>query len=275
MTAIVELWSADDQMRLERFLQAVESGEPLDAILALNRDSLAKLEEAIEEARPTVEAAESFGGALAIAAAIGTVIEFDWKIQLEPGDDLLAEGDLAKAFATKLASPRTLAALWTYTAKRLGYGAHWLEMNVFHPISVSDGSSEVLVDSTSGRLVSHADCREIFHEVTDNSETFLPEMFDPPTAREVASEVLELRLAGAPSSEDETVAYRNMRFHAALHQDKPRVVFAAALAAAKIGDHVFATRTLKRLVVEAADTPIAEPAKQALERITQQFQYTN
>lgn len=275
MTAIVELWSSKDQARLERFTDAVEFGEPIEAIVELTRAPLTDLHDAIEAARTKVELAQSYGGALAVAASIATLIDSEWQIELEAGDDLLAECDLAICWENRCASPRTLAALWVYTAKRLGYSAHWLEMNVFHPIVLSDGTSDVMVDSTSGRMVSKADCREIFYEITDGDEDFLPEMFDPPTARDVAMEVLELRIAGATSSADETVAYQNMRFHAALHSDQPRVVFAAALAAAKIGDHVYATDTLRRLAPVCEGSELEGPIQQALQRIQSQFQYSN
>lgn len=275
MAAIVELWSVEDQRRLEHFVSAVEAGSTFDAVLALNSGDLSGLNEAMEAAREKVELAADFSGVLGAASAIATLIDTTWGIELEPGDELLSECDLARCWERRKASPRTLAALWVYVAQRYGFRAHWLEMNVFHPIVFDDGEGELMVDSTSGALVSKADCRDIFQQVTEEPESFHAGMFDAPVTRDVLAEILELRILGAGETQDEVIGYRNMRFHAALHRDKPRIVFASALAAAKIGDHVFARETLKDLAAEAEGTSLEEPVRQALERIEMQFQYTN
>lgn len=275
MGAIIDLWGVEDERRLNRFLQAVEVGSPLDVVLALDVGDFGPLDAAIDAAAPSVADAYLFGGPMAVAAAFATLIEDTWGIQLEPSTSIRNEARITTAFADKKASPRTLAALWCYLAQRLDYEAHWLEMNVFHPIRISDGETEVLVDSTSGRMVSAADCRDIFDAVTDGDEPFLDEMLELPPTRTIAVQILELRLAGASEEHDETSAYRVMRFHAALHADQPRIVFAAALTAERIGDHVYAESTLRALVEECAGTSLEEPIRKALARLTERKHYVN
>lgn len=274
MTAIVELWSTDDQQRLERFVTAVAENDALATILALNAGNVEPIREAVQQIKATVEEAEDFGGLLGVASAIGTAMDAQWGIQLDPDHSLIRECDLAYCWTSKSASPRTLAALWVYVATELGYDAHWLEMSVFHPVVIRDAHSRMMVDSTSGRMVSKADCREIFESVVDD-EAFDPDMFFPPNVQEIAVDILELRLAGAASTDDEVATYRHMRLHAALHKDDAQIGFAAALAAASIGDHLFATRTLENLLAKCEDPTLKAAMERALARIQKQFPYMN
>lgn len=275
MGAIVDLWSVDDERRLTQFLSAVESGTPMDVVRALDIGDFEPLNAAIDHAKAAIEEAYLIGGPMAVAAAIATVIDDTWGIVLEPATTIRNEARLTAAFSARAASPRTLAALWCYVAQRLDYDAHWLEMSVFHPVRISDGETDVLVDSTSGRMVSAADCREILEAITDGEEPFVKEMLELPPSRPVALEILELRLAGASEDNDVTTAYRLMRFHAALHADQPRIVFAAALTAERVGDHVYAEATLRGLVGDCADTPLEEPIRKALARLTERKHYVN
>lgn len=274
MTAIIELWSTNDQQRLERFIEAVAANDALSTILALNAGDVEPIRRAITQIKPMVKEAESFGGLLGVASAIGAAMEEEWGIQLNPDHPLIHECDLLHCWESKSASPRTLAAFWVYVANELGYDAHWLEMSVFHPVAIRDAQSRMMVDSTSGRMVSKADCRDIFEAVVDD-EAFDPDMFFPPNVQEIAVDILELRLAGAASTDDEVATYRHMRLHAALHKDDAHVGFAAALAAASIGDHIFATRTLENLLAKCEDPELEAALKRALERIRKQFPYMN
>lgn len=274
MTAIVELWSTHDQQRLERFIQAVAANDTLETILALNASDVEPIQAAIEKLKPDVERAEALGGLLGVASTIGTAMEEQWAIQLNPEHPLLHECDLRHCWDSKSASPRTLAALWVYVAHALGFHAHWLEMSVFHPITLRDEHSRMMIDSTSGRMVSKADCKEIFEAIVDD-ENFHSDMFFPPNAREIAVDILELRLAGAESSDDHVATYQHMRFHAALHPDDPDIVFAAARTAASIGDHLFATRTIKELLRTTDDPKRRIAMQRALEKIEKQFPYQN
>lgn len=275
MTTIVELWSSEDQRSLEHFARAVEAGQTLDAVLALNASDLRPIDEAIEDGRDAVDAAREMAGLLGVASAIAGLIDRVWGIELEPGTELLDECDLLRCWETRRASPRTLALLWAYTARQLGLLSRWLEMNVFHPVVLFDGVDELLIDSTSGALVSKADCREIFREITNGEEHFLPEMFDDPSTRKVVADILELRLAGAATGGDEVQTYKCIRFHVAAHPDEPQLLLNAALAAAKVGDRLFATKTLKDLAVTTAGTPLEDAVRQALQRVESQFQYAN
>lgn len=274
MTAIVELWSKSDQLRLERFVQAVAANDALETILALNAADVEPIRHAIHEIAPRVEQAEALGGLLGVASTIGTAMESEWGIQLNPDHPLIHECDLRHCWESKSASPRTLAALWVYVVQQLGYDAHWLEMSVFHPVAIRDENSRMMVDSTSGRMVSKADCKEIFEAIVDD-ESFDPDMFFPPNAQEIAVDILELRLAGAASTDDHVATYQHMRFHAALHKDDPHIVFAAAMAAASIGDFIFATSTLKELIQTAQDDDLRIAVQRALERIESQYPYMN
>lgn len=274
MTAIVELWSENHRERLDRFIKAVAANDALETILALNDDDVEPIQQAVQEIKPTVENAQEIGGLLGVASAIGTAMQNTWGIHLNPDHPLIHECDLLHCWESKSASPRTLAALWVYVAHELGFDAHWLEMSVFHPITLRDEESRMMVDSTSGRMVSKADCKEIYEAVVDD-EIFDPDMFFPPNAQEVAVDILELRLAGAASTDDEVATYRHMRFHAELHKDDPNVVFAAAMAAARIGDHPFATRTLRTLLEQSEKPELRAAIQHALEKIEKQFPYQN
>lgn len=274
MTAIVELWSENHQARLDRFIKAVAANNALETILALNDNDVEPIQQAVQEIKSTVEDAQMFGGLLGVASAIAHAMESTWGIQLNPDHPLIHECDLMHCWESKSASPRTLAALWVYVAQELGYQAHWLEMSVFHPITLRDEESRMMIDSTSGRMVSKADCKEIYEAVVDD-EIFDPDMFFPPNAQEVAVDILELRLAGAASTDDEVATYRHMRFHAELHKDDPNVVFAAAMAAARIGDHGFATRTLNALLQEVDKPELRAAIERTLHKIEQQFPYQN
>lgn len=274
MTAIVELWSKNDQQRLDRFIQAVAADDALATILSLNASNIEPIQDAIEQLKPEVERAEALGGLLGVASAIGTAMEERWAIQLNPDHPLLHECDLSHCWESKSASPRTLAALWVFVAHALGFKAHWLEMSVFHPVTLRDEHSRMMIDSTSGRMVSKADCKEIYEAIVDD-ETFDPDMFFPPNAREIAVDILELRLAGAATSDDHVATYQHMRFHAALHPDDPHIVFAAAMTAASIGDHLFATRTIKELLRTTEEPELRAAMQRALQKIEKQFPYQN
>jgi|GEM_PF-3813613 len=274
MAAIVELWSKSDQQRLQRFIQAVAANDALATILALNAADVDPIRQAIDKIKPRVQEADALGGLLGVASTIGSAMEDDWGITLNPDHPLIHECDLRHCWDAKSASPRTLAALWVYVIQELGYDAHWLEMSVFHPVAIRDEHSRMMIDSTSGRMVSKADCKDIFEAIVDD-EMFDPDMFFPPNAQEIAVDILELRLAGAASNDDHVATYQHMRFHAALHQDDPQIVFAAAMAAASIGDFGFATSTLNDLLERTEDGDLRTAIARALERIENQSPYMN
>lgn len=275
MAIIQDLWSELHERNLERFLRAVEEEEPLEVLVALDFGEFGALDAAVDAALDGIRGAQTFGMAMGAAAQIAIVVEQGWGIQLDAEADIRHEGSLTHAFENKAASPRTLAALWAYLAKRAGMKAHWLEMSVFHPLWIADDESEVLVDTTSGALVTRKDCEEIFAAITDGEEVFESAMFDRPSARDVANDTLELRLAAATTADDEVSAWQAMRFHAELNRDKPAIVFAAAMAASALGEYVYAGRELKRLAVECAGSSLEEPVRQALERLALRREYAN
>lgn len=274
MTEIVELWSAHDQARLKEFEQAIKLNMPLQAMLALNRHRLDDLDQAINDAKPTIQDAEAFSGMLGVASSIATFVMDKWNIFLEPMNPSLQEIELAYVWEHKGGSPRTLALLWAYVATQCGYRSHWLEMGVFHPVCIGNGIDSVMIDSTAGALVSKADCREIFEAITDDA-SFDERMFLPPTATQIADHVLGLRLAGAAELEDSVATYQHLRFHAVLHHDNPKVLLTTALAAARIGDHGYAVETLETLMEDAKNPDMRLRFKVLIDRLRARFHYAN
>lgn len=273
MAGIQELWSDELELRLARFLRAVEEERLVDMVCALDFGSLDALNQAIDVALPALADAQSFGMAMGAAAQIGHLIQDVWGISLEVDADVQQEASLSHAFATKNASPRTLAALWAYTAQRAGMDAYWLEMSVFHPLNLSDDESSVLVDTTSGALVDKKGCLEIFDAITEGDEAFDAAMMERPSSREVAIAILELRLAAARHVDDDVAAWHAMRFHAELHRDKPAIMFASAVAALAMGDYGYAKKELLALREACAGTSLEAPIEKALEQVAQRQAY--
>lgn len=275
MTIIQDLWTDDHERNLERFVRAVDNNDVMVVLATLELESLDELDEAIDAQIEKIRGAQLFGMTMGVAVQISSIIENEWRVELAVDADVRKECSLGYAFRTKQASPRTLAALWAYVASRAGIDAHWLEMSVFHPIVLSDDESEVMIDTTSGALVTRKDCIEIFDAVTEGEDAFDDAMFEAPTAKEIALSILELRLAAATTSNDEVAAWHAMRFHAELNRDKPGVVFAAAMAASALGEYVYAHRELTWLKGECAGTSLEEPIDKALERLNQRKLYAN
>ena len=275
MAQIKELWSARHEEHLARFLRAVEVDDVVEASLALDMGARDAWDAAVEAALPRLRRARDAGMAMGVAAEIASLFEREWRVELDPCAEVAREGEVSSAFALRSASPRTLALMWAHVARRVGMKACWLEMSVFHPLRLWDEDSEVLVDTTSGALVSPRDCQEIFAAVTEGEEIFEPSMLDNPSARSVACSILEFRLAGAIMSGDEIDRWRVARFHVELKRDHDETLFAAAMNAMSVGDYGFAQSALEELTIRCAGTSLEGPVRQGLEALRLRQQYAN
>lgn len=269
MGMIIELWTEEDDERLRSFIAAANEDRLEEMLRYLDRPSpqQPRLAALVERSAAAAGEVAAFAGALGLASALARELLDSAELTHQPDADAAMECDLGQLVANKGGSHRSLAALWASVCWHADYEAYWLEMEHFFPLCILEEGRSLLIDPASGAMLTRADCREIVRELRDDSLPFDEELFERPHARLVADQILAQRLDGAAVQGNDVALYQALRLRAALFPDDERMQLNAALAAVRVGDLVWAQRTLQQLLQRSEDPELRDLIEENLERL--------
>ena len=259
---IEDLWSPAREQALERMLASVEAGDVCAAVRCIGVGEQRQVDEAEQW---LAELGAGLKGVradhpLEAAQALARALHDDAGLCLDVEDDGAAAGDVHRALHSGAGDLIALGTIWCDVARRAGWGAELLEMDAFVAISL-DG---VLIDVTSGAVVTAADCRRIVTEVSDDEVYFEAAFLEPAPAARVADRALRRRVASAKAAADTVRIYRELRLLAALHDDDDALQLELGEAAEQAGHRSFARALYLVLRGRAPDGPTHNEATRRL-----------
>jgi regulator of sirC expression with transglutaminase-like and TPR domain len=267
MSVIKELWSESDQLALENFEQALDTGKLSECLFAIERadnDSQREAEETLDRLAAELQSLEPDSDVFSQASALAHVLADDFGLRGDTDDYFAPENSfLSEVLKSRTGLPILVSSVWIIAARRAGMKLQGIGLPQHFIVQLGDGGM-YLDPFSGGAMLTAAECREIVNELSDGAIRWKDEYLEPVSDRDLCERVVRNLCNSYSLMDDEIRLYQTVRFHAAMRPDIPQVHMLLGRLSEDFGDFT-AAREAYHFVVE--QFPEHDEAKIAAGRI--------